>query len=240
MKTQKLGKKNGIKMQTELIVALDFDSLEKTLELVDKIKDKVRYFKVGKELFTTCGPLVIQEIQKRQGKVFLDLKFHDIPNTVAKAIAVAEKMGVAISNVHACGGLKMLQAASEQAKTHELFAVTILTSLSQTEMTNEILYPKTLEDMVLHFASLAQKANLTGVVCSPKEIKMIKSKLGSDFKTLTPGIRPSWAQKNDQTRVLTPREAKDLGTDYIVVGRPITKSQNPIKAVDDILLELQS
>jgi len=230
-----------------LIVALDFDSKEKAIKLVKELGDSVKYYKVGLELFSRAGIDVVREISSMGKKVFLDLKYHDIPNTVKSAARVAVEAGVFMYNLHALGGFELMREVAEFNREYAeklgverplLIAVTVLTSMKEEDL-KEIGIEKPLEDEVLRLAELAKRAGLDGVVCSAKEVRLIKNNLGEDFITVTPGIRPLWAAKDDQKRVVTPKMAKELGTDFIVVGRPITRAENPKKAAERILEELQ-
>lgn len=226
----------------KIIVALDFDTKEKALKLVSLIKDEISFFKIGKQMFTKYGPEIVKDLREQNCKVFLDLKFHDIPNTVFGAIQSACELGIEICNVHALGGLEMMKKANEArlkyAPEMKLFAVTLLTSLTQHILHDELQIKKSIDDEVVHLATLSQKAGLDGVVCSPKEISLIKNECGHEFMTLTPGIRPEWASSNDQSRTLTPKQAINLGSDYIVIGRPITKANSPKEAAKKILAEI--
>jgi orotidine-5'-phosphate decarboxylase len=226
--------------QTELIVALDVATENDALELVDQTGDAVTWYKVGKQLFTSCGPSVIKQLKDRNKRVFLDLKFHDIPNTVASAIRSASDLGVDMTNVHASGGPAMLTAAAEAAKANSLLliAVTVLTSMDQNEL-SAIGIQDDMTDQVLRLAKLTAECNLDGVVCSPWEISVIRDSLGSNFKLVTPGIRPASVQKDDQKRVMTPAEAADAGADFIVVGRPISKAEDPFSAAKAVRSELE-
>jgi len=230
-----------------LIVALDFDSKEKALKLVKELGDSVKYYKVGLELFSRAGIDVVREISLMGKKVFLDLKYHDIPNTVKSAARVAVEAGVFMYNLHALGGFELMREVAEFNREYAeklgverplLIAVTVLTSMKEEDL-KEVGIEKPLEDEVLRLAELAKRAGLDGVVCSAKEVRLIKNNLGEDFITVTPGIRPLWAAKDDQKRVVTPKMAKELGTDFIVVGRPITRAEDPKKAAERILEELQ-
>ncbi len=230
-----------------LIVALDFDSKEKALKLVKELGDSVKYYKVGLELFSKAGINVVREISSIGKKVFLDLKYHDIPNTVKSAARVAVEAGVFMYNLHALGGFELMREVAEFNREYAeklgverplLIAVTVLTSMKEEDL-KEVGIEKPLEDEVLRLAELAKRAGLDGVVCSAKEVRLIKNNLGEDFITVTPGIRPLWAAKDDQKRVVTPKMAKELGTDFIVVGRPITRAEDPKKAAERILEELQ-
>ena len=230
-----------------LIVALDFDNKEKALNLVKELEDSVKYYKVGLELFSRAGIDVVREISSMGKKVFLDLKYHDIPNTVKSAARVAVEAGVFMYNLHALGGFELMREVAEFNREYTeklgverplLIAVTVLTSMKEEDL-REVGIEKPLNEEVLRLAELAKRAGLDGVVCSAKEVRLIKNNLGEDFITVTPGIRPLWAAKDDQKRVVTPKMAKELGTDFIVVGRPITRAENPKKAAERILEELQ-
>ncbi len=229
-----------------VIVALDFDSCEKALNLVDKLGETVNHYKVGLELFSRCGIEVVKEISKRRKKVFLDLKYLDIPNTVKSAARVGIEAGVWMYNVHALGGFEFLKQIAEFNKEYAekigaerplLIAVTVLTSMDESDL-KSVGIESSVEDEVLRLAELSKKAGLDGVVCSAREVRLIKENLGEDFITVTPGIRPTWAAKNDQKRVVTPKDAVKLGTDYMVIGRPITGAPNPKEAAEKILSEL--
>ena len=230
-----------------LIVALDFDNKEKAIKLVKELGDSVKYYKVGLELFSRAGIDVVREISSMGKKVFLDLKYHDIPNTVKSAARVAVEAGVFMYNLHALGGFELMREVAEFNREYAeklgverplLIAVTVLTSMKEEDL-REVGIEKPLNEEVLRLAELAKRAGLDGVVCSAKEVRLIKNNLGEDFITVTPGIRPLWAAKDDQKRVVTPKMAKELGTDFIVVGRPITRAENPKKAAERILEELQ-
>lgn len=230
-----------------LIVALDVDTKEKAVGLVKKLKKDVSVFKVGSELFTSCGPSIINEIRKLGAKVFLDLKFHDIPNTVSKSALAAVKLGVFMFNVHASGGLEMMKKAAESVKNEakrlnkerpKVIAVTILTSMDENNL-KKIGINDNMETQVLKLARLAKDAELDGVVASPSEIKLIRNEIGGDFLIVTPAVRPAWASTNDQKRVATPKEAIADGADFIVVGRPIIEAEDPAKAAKKILEEIR-
>ena len=229
-----------------LIVALDADTKDKALGLVEKLKTEIRIFKIGSELFTSCGPDIVAAIKTKGCGVFLDLKFHDIPNTVAKSAAAATRLGVSILNVHALGGYDMMKRCAEsvsiEAKTlkiakPKIIAVTILTSMDENNL-KKIGINDNMEKQVLKLAKLAKDASLDGVVASPSEVKLIREELGQEFIIVTPGVRPEWAAVNDQKRVATPKEAILNGATYIVVGRPIIESPDPVKAVRAILEEI--
>ena len=227
-----------------LIFALDVSSLEEVKKWARLLKGYVGIFKVGKELFTACGPKVVDIIHNAGGEVFLDLKFHDIPNTVAKAGVVAAGLGVKMFNVHTLGGLKMMEAVRESVDTTckrgrrpIILGVTILTSMDEKAIKQVgIIGP--VKNRVLQLASLAKRAGLDGVVASPLEVKDIKKKLGNDFIIVTPGIRMSDSKPDDQRRTMTPKEAIKAGADYIVVGRPIREAKDPIETARKIVEEL--
>ena len=219
-------------MKNRLIVALDVNSFEKAKKLIDKLAPYVNIFKVGSELFTSAGPKIIDYINRNKKKVFLDLKFYDIPNTVEKAVAAATKHKVFMLTLHASGGYEMLKCAEQVFKGMKkkplLVAVTVLTSKDE----------KNVKTKVLDLAKLSKKAGLRGIVCSPQETWLVKKVCGKDFIVVNPGIRPLWAAKGDQKRVTTPEEAIKNGADFIVVGRPITEAKNPVSAAKRILEEL--
>jgi orotidine-5'-phosphate decarboxylase len=221
------------------IIALDFPSLEKVQSFLDIFKDsdtKPIFVKVGMELFYAEGPKIIEYLKEQKLKIFLDLKVHDIPNTALGAISSLAKYGVDILNVHASGGIAMMQKAKEalDGYTCKLIAVTHLTSTDEKMLNEELLIATTIEKAVLNLAENTKKAGLDGIVCSPHEIKIVKEKLGKDFVTVCPGIRLE-KTNDDQKRTLSAKEAFALGTDYIVIGRPITQAEDPIKAFDLLL-----
>ena len=231
-----------------LVLALDVDDLKKADELVSKLSNYVGAFKIGSQLFTAEGAKVVNMVNEKGGKVFLDLKFHDIPNTVARAAEVATKLGVSIFNVHTSGGYEMMKAAAEATKKISvtlgirkplILGVTLLTSINQEILEKEIGIKKRLEEQVVHLAKLAKTAGLDGVVASSWEIKEIRKACGEDFVILTPGIRPVGKSSDDQKRIMTPREAVKLGADFLVVGRPIRNAANPIEAAKKILREME-
>jgi orotidine-5'-phosphate decarboxylase len=227
--------------QQPIIVALDFPDADSALNLAKRLRGQPCHLKVGKELFTHAGSSIVEQLQHLDFKVFLDLKFHDIPNTVAKAVEAAASMGVWMVNVHASGGLKMMQAAREAltkfSQPPHLIAVTVLTSLTDAEL-KDIGLNVTAEEQVQRLALLTKKAGLDGVVCSPKEIKGLRDTLGKDFLLVTPGIRPIGSAQNDQQRTLTPSQALDLGGNYLVIGRPITAAPDPVVALEEIISSL--
>ena len=231
-----------------LVLALDVDDFKKAEELVGKLSDYVGVFKIGSQLFTAEGAKVVNMVNKMGGKVFLDLKFHDIPNTVARAAEVATKLGVYIFNVHTSGGYEMMKAATEAAaKTSQdlgirkplILGVTLLTSINQEILEKEIGIKKRLEEQVVHLAKLAKAAGFDGVVASSWEIKEIRKACGENFVILTPGIRPTGKSSDDQKRVMTPQEAIKLGSDFLVIGRPIRNASNPVEAAKEILREME-
>jgi len=231
----------------KLILALDVADSGSALEIVDKFKDYINIFKVGLELFTTAGPGIVEEIQKRGKKVFLDLKFHDIPNTVTKAALSATRLGVYMFNVHASGGFEMMRKCrdsvvemclKENLERPKILGVTVLTSLSKEILTDELGIQYGLRTHVRHLSSLALKAGLDGVVASAREVELIRNHCGKGFIIVTPGIRPSWTPPDDQKRTMTPKEAIREGSDYLVIGRAILQQPDPIKAVELISLEI--
>jgi len=232
----------------KLVLALDVNDLSSAFNLVQQLKDYVGVFKVGSQLFTAEGPEVVHMINKSGGKVFLDLKFHDIPNTVARAAEAATKLGVHIFNIHASGGYELMREAVEASmqtslslgiKKPIILGVTVLTSINQKILEEEIGITRTLEKQVVHLAKLAKAAGLDGVVASSREITQIRKACGNGFLILTPGIRPANEALNDQKRVMTPKEALKLGADFIVVGRPIRNAPNPVKAAKEIINEME-
>lgn len=231
----------------KLIVALDVPSSGRALDIVDRLSDYVGVFKVGFELFVAEGPAVVQEIQKRNKKVFLDLKFHDIPNTVSRAAVVAARLGVYMFNLHASGGSEMMRRCREKVvdvcekeglTRPKIIGVTVLTSLNSDILKGDLAVQHGVRTHVKVLASLALKAGLDGVVASPHEIAMIKQECGRGFLVVTPGIRPSWVPPDDQMRTATPQQALRNGADYIVMGRGILKQEDPLKALDLISLEM--
>jgi orotidine-5'-phosphate decarboxylase len=212
----------------ELIVALDFPAVGEALSLVDAVGDACEWYKVGKQLFTSCGPQVVRELKARGKKVFLDMKFHDIPNTVSGAVRAAAAIGADLCNVHASGGPAMLRAAAEAAHDSGIacIAVTVLTSLDAAEL-SAVGIACSPAEQVGRLAKLTRECGLEGVVCSALELPVIRELCGRDFLTVVPGIRPAGAAQDDQKRVMTPRMAAAAGADFIVVGRPITKASDP-------------
>lgn len=224
-----------------LIVALDVPNAAQAQKIVTALGESVSTYKVGKQLFTAAGPAVVRELVGAGLKVFLDLKYHDIPNTVAAAVRAASELGVAMLTVHASGGSAMLRAAAEAAAEAGnpplVLAVTVLTSLGDAEL-NEIGVPGKAQGQVMRLASLARAAGCGGVVASAQEAKSLRQQMGAGFAIVTPGVRPAGGARNDQARVATPSEAIAAGADYIVVGRPITGAQDPAQAAQAILDEI--
>ncbi len=223
--------------EPKILVALDYDNQQQALELVEKLKPELCGLKIGKEMFTLFGPDFVRELVRRDFKVFLDLKFHDIPNTVAKACKAAAELGVWMVNVHASGGSKMMHAARQAIEQCDnrplLIAVTLLTSMDEVAY-SEIGFKRDLPEQVEHLASISKSAGLDGVVCSAWEARRLKEQLGKDFKLVTPGIRPPGSEIGDQSRIMTPEQAIVAGSDYLVIGRPITKASDPLKALYEI------
>ncbi len=225
----------------KIYVALDCQTQEAADNLVSQLPAGKVGLKVGKELFTAIGPDWVKKQVEQGFSIFLDLKFHDIPNTVAKAVTSAAKIGVDIVNVHACGGTEMMSAARDALKQFDkpplLIAVTVLTSMSDSDLA-ETGIQATAEQQVLKLAKLAQQAGLDGVVCSAQEARMLKRDLGASFKLITPGIRPANSAAGDQKRVMTPEAAIEAGVDYMVIGRPITQAADPTASVSEILASI--
>lgn len=225
----------------KLIVALDLNSLEEAEGLVEKLKSRVSYFKIGISLFSREGPDVVKMVQDSGAQVFLDLKFHDIPNTVARAVQSVANLGVWMLNVHASGGLEMMrkarEAASQAKKPPLVIGVTVLTSLNSLE---EFGLKESVSNQVLRLAKLCEQAGLDGVIASPQETSMLRKAFGSDFKIVTPGIRSSGEVLQDQKRVATPKEAMASGASYLVVGRPILTAKDALGATEKIVSELLS
>ena len=222
-------------MGKDVIIACDFNTAEETFKFLDNFTEEKPYVKIGMELYYAEGPEVVKEIKKRGHKIFLDLKLHDIPNTVKKAMSVLSGLDVDMTNLHAAGTVAMMEAAIEGLKRPDgtrplLIAVTQLTSTDEERMKNDLLIDHKLEDVVMHYAKNAQKAGLDGVVCSPLESPVVHGACGEGFCTVTPGVRFADGEKGDQVRVTTPAKAKELGSDYIVVGRPITQAADPVAA----------
>lgn len=222
-------------MGKDVIIACDFASADQVFQFLDKFTDVKPYVKIGMELFYAEGPSIVREIKKRGHKIFLDLKLHDIPNTVKKAMSVLAGLDVDMCNLHAAGTGAMMEAALEGLTRADgsrplLIAVTQLTSTDQQRMTDELLIDRPLEEVVMHYGLNAKKAGLDGVVCSPLEAAAIHQACGADFLTVTPGVRFAGGDAGDQARITTPAKAKEIGSDYIVVGRPITQAEDPVAA----------
>ncbi len=229
-------------MGKDVIIACDFSSKEACLSFLDKFTDKKPYVKIGMELFYSAGPEIVKEIKKRGHKIFLDLKLHDIPNTVKKSMSVLSNLDVDMTNLHAAGTISMMEAALEGLTRADgtrplLIAVTQLTSTDQERMEKDLLIKEPIDKVVMHYASNAAKAGLDGVVCSPLEAEKVHETCGKNFLTVTPGVRFADGDKGDQKRVMTPSEAKKIGSDYIVVGRPITAAEDPVAAYNRCVSE---
>jgi len=228
-----------------VIVALDVPDAALATRLMDRLAGLARLYKVGSQLFTAAGPEIVRAVRARGAEVFLDLKFHDIPTTVAAAVRSAAALDVAMLSVHAAGGRAMLTAAVEAARAAsrdggrrpKLLAVTVLTSLTPVAAREEAGLARPLPEQVLHLARLAKTAGLDGAVASPQEVRALREALGGSFLLVTPGIRPTWAGRDDQVRVLAPREALEAGADYLVVGRPIAAAPDPQAALERLLAE---
>ncbi len=229
--------------RSKIIFALDVNGVAEIDRYAEMLSDKVGMFKVGKELFTACGPDAVRAVQRHGGQVFLDLKYHDIPNTVAKAMLEAARLGVQLANLHALGGAEMMETAASAVRKEfgndrpRLLAVTILTS-STAETLRGVGIDHPVQDMVVRLAKLAQEAGMDGVVASPQEIGLIRAVCGPDFLIVTPGVRPAFASADDQKRIMTPAEAVAAGADYLVIGRPIAKADDPAAAADLITAEI--
>ena len=224
-------------MGKDVIIACDFDSEEKTFAFLDKFTGKKPFVKIGMELYYAEGPSIVKEIKKRGHKIFLDLKLHDIPNTVKKSMAVLSRLDVDMTNLHAAGTKRMMEAAIEGLTRPDgsrpmLIAVTQLTSTDQESMENDLLIHEPIDKVVMHYAHNAMEAGLDGVVCSPLEAGKVHDTCGKSFVTVTPGVRFADGDIGDQKRVMTPAEAKKIGSDYIVVGRPITAAADPVAAYE--------
>ena len=229
-------------MGKDVIIACDFDSAEKTYAFLDRFTGRKPFVKIGMELFYAEGPQIVREIKRRGHKIFLDLKLHDIPNTVKKAMAVLSGLDVDICNLHAAGTRAMMEAAIEGLTRPDgtrplLIAVTQLTSTDQESMERDLMIHAPIDQVVMHYAQTAKEAGLDGVVCSPLEAGKVHEACGSAFLTVTPGVRFADGDAGDQKRVMTPAQAKDIGSDYIVVGRPITAAADPVAAYERCVRE---
>ena len=222
-------------MGKDVIIACDFASADDTIKFLDKFTEEKPFVKIGMELFYAEGPSIVREIKRRGHKIFLDLKLHDIPNTVKKSMAVLSKLDVDMTNLHAAGTIDMMKAALEGLTREDgtrpiLIAVTQLTSTSEERMQKELLINASINDTIVKYAQNAKAAGLDGVVCSPLEAGMVKQACSKDFITVTPGVRFADGEVGDQVRVTTPEKAREIGSDYIVVGRPITQADDPVAA----------
>ena len=229
-------------MGKDVIVACDFASAEQTFAFLDKFTGKKPFVKIGMELYYAEGPSIVREIKARGHKIFLDLKLHDIPNTVKKAMAVLRNLDVDITNLHAAGATAMMQGALEGLTREDgtrplLIAVTQLTSTDQESMERDILIKEPIDKVVMHYAMTAKNAGLDGIVCSPLEAGKVHDRCGKNFLTITPGVRFADGDIGDQKRVMTPAAAKEIGSDYIVVGRPITAAADPVAAYERCVAE---
>ena len=229
-------------MGKDVIIACDFASKEETLNFLDKFTGKKPFVKIGMELFYAEGPQIVKDLKARGHKIFLDLKLHDIPNTVKKAMAVLSNLDVDITNLHAAGATAMMQGAIEGLTRPDgtrplLIAVTQLTSTDQETMERDILIKQPIDEVVMHYAETAKNAGLDGIVCSPLEAGKVHDRCGREFLTITPGVRFADGDIGDQKRVMTPAAAKEIGSDYIVVGRPITAAADPVAAYERCVAE---
>ena len=229
-------------MKRDVIIACDFSSKEQTLNLLDKFTGRKPFVKIGMELFYAEGPEIVRTIKERGHRIFLDLKLHDIPNTVKKAMSVLRNLDVDMTNVHAAGTVDMMRAAIEGLTREDgtrpmLIAVTQLTSTSEERMQNELLINASINDTIVKYAENTKLAGLDGVVCSPLEAAMVKAACGKEFMTITPGVRFADGEVGDQVRVTTPAKAREIGSDFIVVGRPITAADDPVAAYERCLRE---
>ncbi|MBE6728422.1 MAG: orotidine-5'-phosphate decarboxylase [Ruminococcaceae bacterium] len=224
-------------MGKDVIIACDFSSAKETFDFLDKFTGRKPFVKIGMELFYAEGPEIVRQIKARGHKIFLDLKLHDIPNTVMKAMAVLSRLDVDMTNLHASGTIRMMEGALKGLTRPDgtrplLIAVTQLTSTDQESMENDLLIKEPIDEVVMHYAANAEKAGLDGVVCSPLEAGKVHDRCGKNFLTVTPGVRFADGDVGDQKRVMTPAEAKKIGSDYIVVGRPITAAADPVAAYE--------
>jgi len=244
-------KKRGmfVEAKDRIVLALDVDTPAEALNLARNLSGHVGVFKIGMQLFNSAGPDIVYRVHDLGGSVFLDLKLHDIPNTVAAAGKVLTRLNCKMFNVHAAGGREMMSKVAEDSREEALklgiqppliLAVTVLTSISDKELAQEMMVPNLkVEELVVRWALMAQESGLGGVVCSPREIVPIRQACGKDFKIVTPGIRPLWSEANDQKRITTPRDALQMGADYMVIGRPIVKDADPCAAAQRIIDELE-
>lgn len=232
-----------MEQRKQIIIALDYNEADKAMAMVNQLDPERCRVKIGKELFTFAGPDLVRKIQDKGFDVFLDLKFHDIPNTVAKACAAAAELGVWMLTVHASGGEEMMLAAREGVSTAKhtpkLVAVTVLTSMQASDLA-ALGVGRSLEEQVMRLASLSQQSQMDGVVCSAKEVTELRKLLSEDFALVTPGIRPAGSSAGDQKRVMTPGEAIRAGSNYLVIGRPVTQARNPASALNAIFDEINT
>ncbi|MBS4031099.1 MAG: orotidine-5'-phosphate decarboxylase [Clostridiales bacterium] len=235
-------------MREKIIVALDVDTENEAMRLVESLANYTGAFKVGLQLYNNTGPGIIKKIVDAGAKVFLDLKFHDIPNTAARAAEAVVGLGSFMFNVHASGGINMMKAVVQASHARAekagflpplLIGVTVLTSMSEQELHDEVGASRSMQEQVVHLASLCQKAGLDGVVASAREIPWIRRACGESFLIVTPGIRPAWAATDDQTRIVTPKDALSAGADYLVIGRPLTAAADPGDAARRLLAEIE-
>ncbi len=235
-------------MRERIIIALDVPDRQALERWADLLKTHITWVKVGMELFYAQGPEAVVFLKNQGFKVFLDLKLHDIPNTVERAAAVLVETGAELINLHCLGGKEMMKRTAEKVKKiatnkginpPKVIGVTILTSMNEATLKKELQIKLPMEEQVLHLATMAKEAGLDGVVASPLEVKKIKEQCGRDFLTIVPGIRPSWSVPGDQRRILTPRQALERGADYLVIGRPIVQAADPLKAIDQIVKEME-
>ena len=229
-------------MGKDVIIACDFAGKKQVFDFLEKLEGEKPYLKIGMELFYAEGPSIVREIKARGHKIFLDLKLHDIPNTVKKSMSVLSNLDVDMTNLHASGTVRMMEAAIEGLTRPDgtrplLIAVTQLTSTDQESMENDLLIKEPIADVVMHYAANAKKAGLDGVVCSPLEAEAVHGRCGKEFLTVTPGVRFADGEVGDQKRVMTPAQAKKIGSDYIVVGRPITAAADPVAAYNRCVAE---
>ena len=236
------------KLSDRIIVALDVATLDAARELMKQLGDKAGIFKVGSRLFTSVGPDIIREVKERGKKLFLDLKFHDIPSTVARASEAATELGVDMFNVHVSGGLEMMRAVAEATKSKAselevekpiILGVTILTSIDGLTFQQDFASNNSLQEQIVYMARLAQRAGLDGVVASPQEVQLIRIACGNDFVVVTPGVRPDWTTQDDHKRTMTPAQALAAGANYVVIGRPIYRSAEPANVLARILQQLE-
>jgi orotidine-5'-phosphate decarboxylase len=228
------------KTADKIIVALDVPTRKEALNLVDQLRDQISFFKIGLQLYTATGPEIVREVLARGVRILLDLKLHDIPNTVAKAVESADKLGVQMLTIHLSGGIEMIRAAiAARRGAMSILGVTVLTSVNEQTL-SAIGIDDKIENQVLRLAGLGVALGIDGLVASPHEVKMLRGEFGDGIEIVVPGIRPSWSEPHDQRRTMSPRQALDAGADYLVIGRPIIAHPDPREAVAKILEELES